>query len=148
MRKQPSFESNSKVVTILSISPLSEDHLSLQAIVGHSNWKLVSAYDLTTARQLLSRHEVSVVICERDLRPGTWIDLLESIGGQPHAPSIVVASRLADEQLWAEALNRGAWDVLGKPFDLGETVRSVKSAWQNWFDRFPGRVHHIMAAAS
>jgi len=39
---------------------------------------------------------------------------------------------VADEQLWAEALNLGAWDVLAKPFVRSEVIRSVKLAWDHW----------------
>jgi len=44
-------------------------------------------------------------------------------------PLLIVASRLADEYLWAEALNLGAYDVLAKPFDADEVVRVLRSAW-------------------
>jgi DNA-binding NarL/FixJ family response regulator len=60
----------------------------------------------------LQQHEVGVVLCERDLVPGTWIDVLEHIKALTNAPSLIVASRHADDRLWAEALNLGAWDVL------------------------------------
>lgn len=76
-----------------------------------------------------------MVVCERDLPQGTWVDMLRHIEALPNAPSLIVASRLADDGLWAEALNLGAWDVLAKPFDHSELIRSVKSAWQRWHDR-------------
>src|SRR4029077_1553816 len=125
MRKPPAIDHNSsisatnlaKIVTVLSVSPHEIDHLSLQAIIGHSKWRLFTASDLTSAISVLNRHEISVLLCERDLLPGTWIDVLEHIQGLPTAPSLIVASRLADDHLWAEALNLGAWDVLAKPFD-------------------------------
>jgi len=50
-----------------------------------------------------------------------------------------VSSRLADERLWAEALNMGAWDVLAKPFDKMEVIRSVQSAWRRWHDQIQVR---------
>ena len=46
-----------------------------------------------------------------------------------------MTSRLADERLWAEALNLGAWDVLAKPFDTNEVIRTVSIAGQHWRDR-------------
>jgi FixJ family two-component response regulator len=42
---------------------------------------------------------------------------------------LIVTSRLADEHLWAEALNLGAYDVLAKPFDQEEVIRVLSSAW-------------------
>jgi DNA-binding response OmpR family regulator len=151
MRKQPGIASSpTGTLTVLSVSPLEEDHLSLQAMVGHSTWTLFNARDLVSALALLQQHEIPVVLCERDLLPGTWVEMLENIRHLPNAPSLIVASRLADERLWAEALNLGAWDVLAKPFDRSEVFRSVKSGWQRWYDQIHMRatVVEMMAAAS
>ena len=52
----------------------------------------------------------------------------------PDPPLLIVTSRLADERLWAEALNLGAWDVLAKPFAAEETIRIVSVARQHWRD--------------
>src|SRR5258708_2831536 len=108
MREQPAIDQNSiislensaKNVTVLSVSPHEVDHLSLQAIIGHSKWKLFTASDLASTISLLHGHEISVLLCERDLRTGTWIDVLENIKFLPNAPSLIVASRLADDRLW------------------------------------------------
>jgi DNA-binding NtrC family response regulator len=143
MRKQPGIETNlpipvtstTKVLTVLSVSPLEEDHSSLKAIVEHSSWRLFEADNICSSLALLQQHDIAVVLCERDLQPGTYIDLLEHIIAKPNAPSLIVASRQADERLWAEALNLGAWDVLAKPFDRTEVLRSVKSGWQHWHDQ-------------
>jgi DNA-binding response OmpR family regulator len=61
--------------------------------------------------------------------------MLEHISRLPDAPLLIVTSRLADERLWAEALNLGAYDVLAKPFDTAEVVRVVSLAWQHWHTR-------------
>jgi len=119
-------------LTVLSVSPIEKDHLSLQAIIGNSTWMMFQAPDLISALALLRQNEIAVVICERYLLPGTWIDLLEHLIALPKAPSLIVTSRLADERLWAEALNLGAWDVLAKPFDRIELIRSLKLAWDHW----------------
>jgi len=55
----------------------------------------------------------------------------------PDPPFLVVTSRLADDRLWAEALNLGAYDVLAKPFDKTEVNRIVRSAWLRWTNRKP-----------
>lgn len=136
MTKQQGMARSAKwTSTVLSVSPLEEDHLSLQAIFGHSTWRLFSADRVSPALAFLHRHETSVVLCECDLMPGTWIDMLDNIRHLPQPPSLIVTSRLADESLWAEALNLGAWDVLAKPFDHTEVIRSVHSAWRHWHDR-------------
>jgi len=115
---------------------MEEDHSSLQSIIHHANAMLFKARDLISALNLLHRQEIAIVFCERDLFPGgTWVDMLEHINTLPSAPSLIVTSRMADDRLWSEVLNRNGWDVLAKPFDPTEVIRSVKSAWQHWLNR-------------
>ena len=133
-KRQPAARPTKKLA-ILSISPSDEDHLSLQAVFSHTKWLFFKAQDLATAVELLQEDEIAVLLCERDLLVGTWTDVLEHIQTLQNAPSLIVTSRIADDRLWAEALNLGAWDVLAKPFDRIEVIRSVKSAWQHWHDQ-------------
>ena len=135
---------------VLSISPIEEDHLSLGAIVRHSRWMMFKADHLVGALGFLRQHDISVILCERDLAPGKWTDILEYANDLSHPPSLIVTSRQADERLWAEALNLGAWDVLAKPFDRTEVLRSVTAAWQHWYGQMqaPGRATNQLRAAS
>jgi DNA-binding response OmpR family regulator len=74
--------------------------------------------------------QVPVVIAEGDLAPGTWKDALMAIQQLRDPPLLVVISRLADEYLWAEALNLGAHDVLAKPFRAAELQWVLEGAWR------------------
>lgn len=132
MKNQPT-ANPTRIVTVLSVSPLAEDYFSLQAVFNHSNRALYKADSLASALAVIRRREIGVVICERDLSPGTWIDMLEELRLLRDAPPLIVTSRLADEKLWAEALNLGAYDVLAKPFEHRELVRSVNLAWLHWY---------------
>ncbi|HLK47457.1 MAG TPA: hypothetical protein VKT49_04945, partial [Bryobacteraceae bacterium] len=57
-----------------------------------------------------------------------WKRALQDLRRLSRPPQLVVTSRLADELLWAEALNWGAYDVLAEPFDRDEVMRVVASA--------------------
>jgi DNA-binding NtrC family response regulator len=151
MKKQPTAETKpTRIVTLLSVSPLAEDYSSLQAVFSHSKRALYKADSIASALAVIRRREIGVVICERDLSQGTWIDMLEKLRHLRDAPPLIVTSRLADEKLWAEALNLGAYDVLAKPFDRKELVRSVNLAWLHWYRRHEihTRVVTAMQAAS
>jgi len=91
-----------------------------------------SCATLAAALAALSKSQFEVVVCEQDLQPGSWRDVLEQAVVLPDPPSLIVTSRLADERLWAEALHLGAYDVLAKPFDRTETMRVVEAAWHAW----------------
>jgi len=66
--------------------------------------------------------------------PGTWREMLAEAAQLLPPPFLIVTCRLADERLWAEALNVGAYDVLAKPFDAAEVIRVVSLAWLHWKD--------------
>jgi DNA-binding NtrC family response regulator len=112
----------------LLISPVEEDHAILNALFQHNGWTL-HGKSLSSASALLREKATSVVITERDLPDGDWKDVLVAIHILRNPPLLIVIARLADDYLWAEALNLGAYDVLAKPLDQTEAVRVLTSAW-------------------
>ena len=111
----------------LLISPFEEDYRSLSGLFSEHGWTLNSAASIAPASTML-RDPPSVVITEADLPVGTWKDVLEIMYLLPKPPPVIVASIHADDQLWAEALNFGAYDVLAKPFDDTEVFRVLTAA--------------------
>jgi DNA-binding response OmpR family regulator len=128
------------IVPVLSISAMEEDHFFLQNILNRlqgtldpsRTFTVTSCATLASGLAALRNRQFEVVVCERDLPPGSWKDVLEQVTVLPDPPSFIVTSRLADERLWAAALNLGAYDVLAKPFDRIEAMRVVGAAWRAW----------------
>jgi DNA-binding NtrC family response regulator len=126
--------------SVLSVSPIAEDHFALEQLLSDTRWpapatapaQLSRTATLTAALVALRRAEYAVAICERDLGDATWKDLLECTRQLMNPPLLIVTSRLADEYLWAEALNLGAHDVLAKPFEPEEVMRVVGLACLRW----------------
>jgi DNA-binding NtrC family response regulator len=144
MKKPPGVETNpSRTVRVLSLSPTEEDHTGLYDIFQDDKWKLYTRCKwtlfpirtLASAAAALRQEEVPIIISECDLLPGSWREMLEHISFLPDPPLLIVTSRLADDYLWAEALNLGAWDVIAKPFDATEVIRILSQAWHHWLDR-------------
>jgi DNA-binding NtrC family response regulator len=138
VKKPPGIETDAAAnVVVLSISPTEEDHTALNRILSRpestasteSRWTIYPAVALKSALPLLRENPIAIVLSERDLAPGTWKDVLAETMNLSDPPLLIVASRLADEYLWAEALNLGAYDVLAKPFDAEEVIRVFRSAW-------------------
>jgi CheY-like chemotaxis protein len=129
-----------KSVPVLCVDPVQEDHATLQkifesspwSICPDSSWTLRACSTLTDAWRALRSHHFALVLCECDLKPGTWRELLDLLARLPDPPFLIVTSRVADERLWAEALNLGAYDVLAKPFDHTEVMRAVSMACTHW----------------
>jgi DNA-binding response OmpR family regulator len=107
--------------TVLSVSPVPQDHLMLRHALDSAKWRVVAVATRRGALERLRVNTVSVIVCESVLEDGTWRDLLDhNRDGTP----LIVTSRLADEYLWSEVLNLGGYDVLAKPFSDRE-VRHV-----------------------
>jgi len=130
-------------ISILSVSANSMDGPALERSLSESGWspsmnaesRLITRRTLAAAFFVLQQKQIAIVVCNDDLISGTWRDMLECISMLPDPPLLVVTSRLADERLWAEALNLGAYDVLVQPFDAAEVFRILSMAWQHWQDR-------------
>jgi DNA-binding response OmpR family regulator len=120
--------------------PVEEDHFFLQNILNRlqgtldpsRTFTVTSCATLASGIAALRKRQFEVVVCERDLTPGSWKDVLEQVTILPDPPSLFVTSRLADERLLAEALNLVAHDALAKPFDSTEAMRVVGGAWRAW----------------
>jgi DNA-binding NtrC family response regulator len=117
---------------VLAISSHEQDHVVLQTIFNHSNWRLRCARNWREARACLQAHDIPVIVCEAQLPDGSWKDVLTYTHSQPVQPLLVVTSRTANDSLWAEVLNLGGYDVLMKPLEQSEVVRVLSLAWLNW----------------
>jgi DNA-binding NtrC family response regulator len=118
-------------MTVLSVSPSQSDHRFLEASAGACHCQLVQAVGLIDALAVLNRCEVNVVVYDHDSPSGNWREMLQYLQESSNPAALIITSRLADERLWAEALNLGAWDVLAKPFDRSEVTRSIEWACQH-----------------
>lgn len=135
-------QTNGPATTILSVSPLAEDHAYLRRVGEKARWKTREAYSCREASVAIAEERLDVVVCEANLPDGNWKDLLEVLLRRLNPPSLIVTSRLADEYLWGEALNLGAYDVLVKPFDPMEIYRVVGFACQRHQELHNGRAKH------
>jgi DNA-binding NtrC family response regulator len=120
-------------VHVIAVSPFESDHVVLAHIFGHTAWKLDSARSLGEASVQLFAPRVNivppVVICDETLYDGSWQDLLRMSQELSEPANLIVTTSRADDRLWAEVLNLGAYDVLQKPFRAQEVFRTVGLAW-------------------
>ena len=115
-------------VSILGVALSSEDWASLRRspILGQA--EIFDAADCREALARLVSLEPRIVISEPELPDGSWRDILAASQDLPVPPPVIVASRLADERLWAEVLNLGGYDLVAKPLDTREVTRIMMAA--------------------
>jgi len=89
---------------------------------------VTSADGLQDAQRLLSGLTYDLVLVDVKLSDGSWQDLLEFILDTKIACEMIVCSRLGDERLWAEVIQRGAYDLIAEPYEQQQVLRIVQSA--------------------
>ena len=158
MKKPPGAEKGFRLFGILSVSPIEDDHVFLTKIFSNhgvctqcteSKRALYTSSTLAAAQLILRDHRIAVVLYDSDSMPVTYRTMLECLVVLPDTPLLIVTSRFADEKLWVEALNLGAYDLLAKPFRRNEVVWSITSAWLHWNDLhdIPAKTTQVMKAA-
>lgn len=125
-------------VTALLLSDAGEDYTVLKEIFRRAEWQLYYAHHFSQALRCLRQHRMPVLICDCGLAPGNWDDALGSTGQLDRPPVVIATAKGADEQLRSDALARGAFDVLSKPFDQDEVLRVISTARQHWQERNAG----------
>jgi DNA-binding NtrC family response regulator len=142
-----------EIIDVMSLSPMLADHRFLEAALDEAasstrQWIVRKQADFTRGLSALRKRQFPLVLCD-DALP--WRDLLDGpIQELPASPLVIVTSGQADDRLWAEALNLGAYDVLAKPFERTEVIRAVESAWLHWHHRFqiPAKSIKVLKTAS
>lgn len=134
-------------LSALLVGIYESDRLLVQEIFRQDGWRLFEAGNRRGALQCLARNPVEVVIAEKDVPGWNWKQVLRDIRRLASPPQLIVTSRNADDHLWAEALNVGAYDVLPQPLDRDEVERVVASARRH-FDVQPSRAGRARAAVA
>ena len=101
--------------SVLFISGYPDDANRLSQMLQALPVGLVHVSNLKLARHELRRRPYSVILSEASLPDGKWLDVLD-LAREYERVEVIVTDQDADARLWAEALNRGAYDVLSQPF--------------------------------
>ena len=131
---------NSSEVSVFSIGPMDEHQTALARILKAAQWvagagargSLALCTTRKTVGKLHQQTRIPIVLCDGE---SGWREILDEFRTLPDPPFLIVTSRTADDRLWSEALNLGAYDVLAKPYDPDEVLRVLDLAWIRWVER-------------
>lgn len=124
---------------VLVVMP-SQRRLRLLPILEQSGMDVYVASHFHDALQKLSESaSFDLLFVDAELPDGSWQSLLESVLKIGKSCEMIVCSRLPDEQLWAEVLQSGAYDLIPEPYDEREVARIARSAIDSQYLRRFGR---------
>jgi len=133
---------NPKILVVLSPPRRSE----LLELLEGKNLQINLASDFREAVQKLSgRTSYDLLVADEHLLDGSWRELAQFLFDSGKPCEMIVCSRRGDEQLWAEVLQCGVYDLLVEPFERQEVHRIIESAIDS---RYMRHCTQRMAAAS
>ena len=120
----------SHYVRALVVASRLEDRQSLVRVLEAIPADVTVCSSRSQAEEVLSRQSFEIVFCDEQLPDGLYSDLLHVNRLGDKMPRIVVLTRSGDWELYFEAVNKGAFDVIrtpGYPTDVEMTViRAVR----------------------
>jgi DNA-binding NtrC family response regulator len=128
-------------VEVLLVAAAGNTRALFNQTFENTNWHLESAVTPAEALLRLRERPMAIVIYEdstpadmapREVESEPWLQLIEQTRNLAQPPKVIVASRQADDRMWAEVLHQGGYDVLPLPLEPGEVVRTVSMAWLEW----------------
>lgn len=116
------------------------------------NCAVTTARSLREARRHLEGGEVEVVLLDLTLPDGSGLDLLDFTSNQPCGPSVLVVTGNTSVSTAVEAVRRGAYDYLTKPFDVDTLSQRMRNAVDHYDTRtkrlLDGRMRDLEEQAS
>jgi len=112
---------------ILSVLVMDEDPLTIKRVeeAVRDYHSVVQQCSSTEAVIDIVRHDLPVDVVLLDLQKpfDKTFDLLSELRAKAPQTEIIFVSKFDDEDLWIEAIQRGAFDVSPKPLELPELRR-------------------------
>ena len=115
-------------ICALLLGEFETDRSIVHNVFQRAGWRLIEASDRLRGIRHLRHEPVHVVLADSDLPGWSWRAVLADLRQLAVPPQLVVASRTADDYLWAEVLDIGGYDVLARPLNAEELERVVVSA--------------------
>ncbi len=108
----------------------------LLKLLDSKELQVFSVSSLREAEEKLAEaSHYDLLLVDAELPDGSWRDLLQLLQRPSRSIEMIVCSRQGDEQLWAEVLQCGGYDLLVEPYDHREVHRIIDSALASQYMR-------------
>ena len=115
--------------TVLVVDDEEGVRASVRAILEET-CEVLEAENGEEALQVLAAHDVDLVMLDQRMPGDPGIDVLAQIKAFDPTVLVVLATAVRDVRTAVEALKRGAWDYLTKPFDVEDIVSLANRAFE------------------
>ena len=114
--------------TVLVVDDEAPVRHMLRIVLEREGYEVREAEDGDTALGLVAEHPPDVLLTDVRMAGMTGLDLVQVLARDFPEITLVVMSAFGSVELAMEALNRGAYDYISKPFKQDEVVMTVRKA--------------------
>jgi two-component system response regulator AtoC len=114
-----------RVLIVDDDAPLRE---SLELVLAAEGYDVASAPDAETALRRLDETPTDVVLCDLRMPGMDGMELLPHLRRRLPGATLIMMSAYGTEDLAIEAMQRGAYDYLAKPFQPSEVLLTLRKA--------------------
>jgi DNA-binding NtrC family response regulator len=105
-----------------------EESRIVSRLLKSAGIRILPAALLEQADLLLAATNSVVLLTDTNFLDGTWESALEMVAKSHPRAELVLAASQADERFWIDVLERGAFDLVLKPFEAVELQRVLENA--------------------
>ncbi len=100
----------------------------LQLFLTREGFDVVSAATAQAAIAELNSREYDCVLCDVRMPKRSGLDLLDELAQRKHPPTVIMMSAYGSNELALDAMKRGAYDYVSKPFKPDEMLLTLRKA--------------------
>ncbi len=101
---------------------------SLELVLSAEGYSVVGAQDAERALALVEASPFDLVLCDLRMPGMDGLELIPQLARRSPGTTIFLMSAYATSDLAIEAINRGAYDYLAKPFQPSEVILAIRKA--------------------
>jgi DNA-binding NtrC family response regulator len=122
-------EMSGEKMKVLLLGNPSDHFEKLEGVLGRLGITMVRVYRLAEAERFLTRTNAPwLIFTDTMLADGDWTKALDLAARAPNTARVIVVSRLADDALYLDTLERGAEDFIVAPFAADDVAHAVRGA--------------------
>lgn len=114
--------------TVLIIDDEPAARYGMRRALEKQGYTILEAENTAEAEEVITSSSPSVVLLDVKLASESGLDYLPEIVSRREAPVVIIVTAHGSERMAVEAIKKGAYDYLAKPFDVDELRILVRNA--------------------
>ncbi|MFL6216722.1 MAG: sigma-54-dependent transcriptional regulator [Blastocatellia bacterium] len=114
--------------SVLIVDDEAAARYGMRRALEKEGYRIHEADTLAKASRVLQSEAISVILLDIRLSSESGLDFLPVAVNSPNPPSVIIITAHGSERIAVEAIKKGAFDYLAKPFDVEELRIQVRNA--------------------